>query len=477
MKSGTAAGRRRRWLRRIVLAAVLLPLLLFGLSNLWLATPPGRSWIAGKVTRSIGLPARIGPASWLPWDGLCLREIVVDRPAELAGAGAEPVLTVGRVKVVPHWGELARGRVSVGRIEVEEPALDLPVELLAFLVAAQPAPALPPAEAPSPEPSPEQVAGTDPEVQQPAVLPEEQETATGAAPQAVVQLPETSWMAVNGGSIRVRSAAGGGDWLAVAQIDAELPLRGEAADGVVAMKGIALAGWEAEALELPLRWEAPRISVSDWEPGELAVKLRVNAQCIAFGSMPFVIDCRLPEQAVDGQAAGLPLSPFAERAVGYATLAGHLRIPSTIAGRGGIEAEEVVVPPGPASEEALEFDNCRLWWQASGGVARVIDARAVGDQISLLGNAALVADGRIGGVVRVVAPQDAVAGMREMLGGLIGEPPAGFRPLETPDRWFVDCTLSGTIGDELFQVGDGPWRPVSEAAPMLRGLLGSEAAQ
>ena len=49
MKSSAGkAGRKRRWWRRVVVAAFLLPLFLFGLSNLWLATPPGLP----RLTRS-----------------------------------------------------------------------------------------------------------------------------------------------------------------------------------------------------------------------------------------------------------------------------------------------------------------------------------------------------------------------------------------------------------------------------------------
>jgi len=470
-------GRRRRWWRRVLVAAVLLPLILFGLSNLWLATPPGRSWIAGRVSKSIGLPARVGPGSWLPWDGLCLRNIVIERPAALAGEKPEPILTVVRLKVAPHWEELTRGHIAVGRIEVDEPMLDLPVELLAHLVATPTAAEVPTAQLADPEELPEQVSPVDTElVEQPAEPPEAPATEADpdSGPPVAVVLPETSWLVVRGAGIRVRSAAGGGDWLSIGQIDAELPLRGKAADGVVAMQQLALAGWQTESLDLPVRWEAPRLSVTDWEPEAVPLKLRVNMQCVLFGSLPFAIDCRLPNQAVDGESFGLPLDFSAREVAGFGRLAGHLRMPLTIVGRGGIEAKEVEASTGVPGQEALKFDNCRLWWQASGGVARVIDARAVGDRFSLLGNAVVVADGRIGGVVRIVVPQDAVGGVEKMLGGLLADPPVGFRPLQTPDRWNVDCTLAGTIGSELFRAGDGPWRPMSEVAPVLRGLLPGE---
>ena len=76
---------------------------------------------------------------------------------------------------------------------------------------------------------------------------------------------------------------------------------------------------------------------------------------------------------------------------------------------------------------------------------------------------------------RIVVPQDAVDGAVKMLGSLLADPPAGFRPLQTPDRWNIDCTVAGTIGAEMFRAGDGPWRPMSEVVPVLRGLLPGEA--
>lgn len=462
-------GRRRRWRRRLVLAAVLLPLLLFGLSNLWLATPPGRSWIAGKVTRASGLEARVGPCSWLPWEGVCIRKLVIGRPPALVGEEDEPVLGIERIKVAPHWRELARGHVVIGRIEVEEPALDLPIELLAHLVAAPGERELPAVQAPDPDRAEEPVIEPDPGASEPPALAETAEAPPVRAPAAKVALPETSWLVVRGGRMRVRLAAGGGDWFSFGRIDAELPLRGKTADGTVAIGQITVAGRQVDDVEVPVRWESPRLSVTDWEPPAGPLQARVNAQCVLFASFPFAIECRLPSQSV-GEAEDGAAGFSAGKMAGFASMGGHLRIPSTIVGRGGVEAEKVVVPFGFA-DETIEFDKFRLWGQLSGGVARVIDARAVGDRAALLGNAVVVADGRVGGVLRVVIPENGVEAISRRLGPELPEPPTGFRPLETRDRWFVDCALAGTIGAEVFRIGEGSWRPIEEALPMVQALL------
>lgn len=468
MKGG-AGGRRRRWWRRGLIAVVVVPLGLFGLSNLWLATPPGRSWIAGKITRATGLPARVGPASWLPWDGLVLRRIEIERPPQLVVADSGLLLEVERIKVEPHWRELWRGRVAVGRVVVDAPAVDLPVELLAHLAAA----AVPPEAAGEEEPAEpvvvEPVVPVVPEPSPGAAEPVAGEVVAEPEPQAV-ELPETSWLVVRGGSFRLGRAANSGGWLAIGGIDARVPVRGKAADGSVSLAELRLAGEEIGSQELPLRWEPPRLSVIDWHPRIGTLQLAVNMHGVLLGSLPFVVECRLPEQMVDGETAGLPGKIAAGQAGGVAVLGGHLRMPSTLAGRGRIEAEVVRVPEGFEGGGAMEFDRCGLSWNLAAGTLRVIDARAVGDSMSLLGNGTLMADGRVAGVLRVVVPEEGAAAMVNRFGNLLPAAPTGFRPMETPDRWMIDCTLGGSFGSEWVRMGDGPERPIGDLMELWLGL-------
>ena len=476
--SGAAVGlRRRRWRRRVLAVVVVvgLPVLVFGLSNLWLATPPGRSYVAGRISRATGLPARVGPGWWLPWSGLELRRIEIGRPPQLASAGAALVVRVGRVKVEPHWRELARGRLVPGMIVLEDPEVDLPVELLAHLAAEGGAPQERAVVVAEPEPGVHPAApvagdaGGTPELAGPAAEPVE------VVPMAEPALPATSWLIVHSGSFKVGPAAGGGCLVSIAGIDARVPLRGAAADGSLVVAELNVAGRSLGPQQVPLRWESPRLSVTGWQPVAGPFQLGVRAQCIPSGSLPFVFECILPEQAVDPDQADAPAGIAVGRIRGAVAMGGHLRMLSSLAGQGRIEAEGVTAESMLDRSGPLKFDQCRAWGKLAGGVLQVVDARAAGDSLSLLGNAVLVADGRVGAVLRVVVPQEAVAPVTARLGGLLPQPPAGFRPLETPDRWIVDCTLGGTIGEEWVRVGDGPPRSLGEVREEWRRLAPGRA--
>ena len=130
--------RRGRWWKWLA-GASGGPLLLFGLSNLWLATPPGRGWIAARFSRLTGLEARVGPASWTPWGGVSLRRIELLAPEPLRASLGRPMLEVDRITVRPHWRPLLKGLLVLRTVEVEQPRLRLPVELLSFLAAQRPA--------------------------------------------------------------------------------------------------------------------------------------------------------------------------------------------------------------------------------------------------------------------------------------------------------------------------------------------------
>ena len=454
-------------MRRVLVAAVLVPLLVFGLSNLWLATPPGRSFVAGRISRVVGLPVRVGSGWWLPWSGLALRRIEIGRPPQLAAAGAAPVVSVARMKVEPHWRELGRGRLVVGRIVLDEPAVDLPVELLAHLASAGAAPREEPLVVAEPEPVP---APAGPVAGDPGGTHAVAEPVEAAVPAENVALPDTSWLLVHGGSFRIGPAAGGGSWVSVGGIDARMPMGGAAADGFLGIGEMSVAGLPLESQQVPLRWESPRLSVAGWQPVIGPLRLVVRAQCIPSGSLPFVFECVLPEQSLDPATADAPAGMAGSGIRGAVALGGHLRDLSSLAGQGRLEAAGVTVESFVKGAGPLKFDQCRAWGKMAGGVLQVVDARATGDTLSLLGNAVLLADGRVGGVLRVVVPEDAVMPITARLGGLLPPPPVGFRPLETPDRWMVDSTLGGTIGEEWVRVGDGAPRSLREVGEAWRSL-------
>jgi hypothetical protein len=85
-----------------------------------------------------------------------------------------------------------------------------------------------------------------------------------------------------------------------------------------------------------------------------------------------------------------------------------------------------------------------------------VDARLLSERLSFLGNAIAVPDGRVRGVMRVVADREHAAAITRMaVGSLIsgGWTRSWFEPLVTPDRQYRDLHLEGTLNKAMIDVG------------------------
>ena len=74
---------RRGFRRWIAVSIVLLPPVALLLANLWLASPFGRGWLAGKLQGRTGLEAHVGGASVSPWNGIILQQVELLQPVAL----------------------------------------------------------------------------------------------------------------------------------------------------------------------------------------------------------------------------------------------------------------------------------------------------------------------------------------------------------------------------------------------------------
>jgi hypothetical protein len=91
-----------------------------------------------------------------------------------------------------------------------------------------------------------------------------------------------------------------------------------------------------------------------------------------------------------------------------------------------------------------------------GGTFQVVDARLLSERLSFLGNAIVVPDGRVRGVLRIVADREsATAITRLAVGSLLsqGWTRSWFKPLITPDRKFRDLHVEGTLSKAMIDVG------------------------
>lgn len=106
--------------------------------------------------------------------------------------------------------------------------------------------------------------------------------------------------------------------------------------------------------------------------------------------------------------------------------------------------------------DKMEFEHGSLTASLRSGALQVIDTRLQSEQLSFLGNGVIVPDGRVRGVLRVVADHDHAAVLtRFAVGAMLtgGWTRSWLTPLETPDRYYRDIQLQGTLDRAVVDVG------------------------
>ena len=131
---------------------------------------------------------------------------------------------------------------------------------------------------------------------------------------------------------------------------------------------------------------------------------------------------------------------------------GWLRAPSTWRGVAQAFAARPVIT---AAGEARRFDEARAVAALQGGVLQCPDLRLTGERLSLLGNGQVGGNGQGSAVLRMVVPPDdaAVISQRFTIPGVHGGPV--FKPLETPERVFIDLRWISYSGGQGIELGEG----------------------
>ena len=116
-----------------------------------------------------------------------------------------------------------------------------------------------------------------------------------------------------------------------------------------------------------------------------------------------------------------------------------------------------------------------------GGRFNLLEARLQSERLSFLGNGALLPDGRLGGVMRVVADQDYAALLTRFAIGAMwtgGWTRSWLVPMETPDRYYRDIILQGTVNQTMVDVGrKGEAMDLAQAWNRMRRFLRKEALE
>jgi hypothetical protein len=416
--------------------------------NLWLGSPFGRTWIAGRIQHRTGLETRIGGASVTPWNGVCIRRIELLQPPPLRLAVNDPLARIASIRLRPVWSSWLQGNRAWRAVELETPKLVIPVELLADLarsqapkapaaapvVAAVPTPVTPPVTAPAAPPTP-------------PVVPE-------VPPQApAVALPPTAWVHLKNASLSLISAASGRSWVDVSGATGSIPVAGSPAESTLRLGAVRLNDFEVLTnLTLPLDWRSPQLTVPPFDTEIHGFKLKVAGKTALLGGIPIQFEMQAPKQTpgsfplpADGQAT-------AESVAGNLRFHGLLLAPGTW--QGDLVAEALAPTAKVAGHDAM-FDRGSAVVVLRGGIVSCVDARLIGDELSLLGNATLLADGRLAAALRLVAPPDSASAIASRV--FPNAQPPALTPLSTPQRAAFDLEAFGNIRQVFLRIGrEGP---------------------
>jgi hypothetical protein len=440
----------RRW-RRVVLILLAFPAIALLLGNLLLASPWSCRWIAGKIQGRTGLETRVAGASWSPWNGASLNGLEFLQPVALRAVVKDPLLKCTSVRVTPVWRAWLRGRLEVRNIELDTPKILLPLEVISSL-AGTPAPptttAAPPVATTPPQPP-----TTQPVPPPPAPPAGPPAVAMAAPPQAPPQQP-TGWLRLKNASFAIVHAGSRRTLLEFSNTRGSIPISGNSAQSTLEIGGISALGNPLfTELSANLDWTSPLLSL---KPLDLVVggyKWVFAAKIAKFSGLPLQIEAQLPRQ---------PLAPFALPFNGIAaaeSIAANARFRGLLLAPGSWHGDllaEAASPTIRLGGHDAKFDKASSVTVLRGGILSWVDARMIGDELSLLGNATLLADGRLAGAARVVASPESAAGIANRTFPILQGAPS-LTPLSTPQRSAFDVEAFGNISQIFLRLGkDGP---------------------
>lgn len=446
--------RLRPWIRRGLWLLLTGPPLGFALSNLWLASGWGRAAIASRIERRCGLETRIGGASWSPWNGVTLRQVELLQPAALRPRCATPLLSVERLRIEPVWSALAARRLSIRALTVERPQLAITVELLAHLAQQATPPETVPAVAAGPVAGPPVAVVGGESAGPPQPAPPDPGT---AVPPPVPTPPSppsepTRWVHVRGAEFRLYAAGGGRELVAATGMDGDFPLAGANATGKLGLASLTAGGERVlSGFAARLTWQAPVLAL---EPETALCRVagldvRFIAHLAFNPGLPVQVLVEVPRQRLSLPVAALGLTVDADTVMLQGRFIGALLAPGSWQGDVAASAGGIALRH---PEHRFAFDRGSGVAALRGGMLSCADARLIGDDLSLLGNGTLLADGRVAAVMRVVGPPEtAAAAVRRWWPDRTEPPPLG--QLSTPQRVAFDVSLSGTLREPVLRVG------------------------
>ncbi|MBK1856092.1 hypothetical protein JO972_14060 [Verrucomicrobiaceae bacterium 5K15] len=491
---GRSAPLRRRRFFKIGYWLLLLTLIGYAASNLWLSSPWGTAMAERKLKERTGMDWAVDSMSWSPWNGFTVKGASMLQPDALREKLDQPLLEVEEIQIQPHWGPLFRGHARPREVTMQRPKVMLSVEMLAAIasqsspqevVQVQPktepatTPPKPTAKTPSqPSSSPKQ---PKPTVAKKPKSKETQTTAEQARPPAGLPIR----VVVTDARVELVSLAKGIELLDVNGLDLDLPIFGEDAEGLVRIAELKVPGIERLAgIEQKVVWKRPYLEIEPQSIDLGGLKVKGLAQLNLSGMRPFLIDLSMPPQAVDQ----LPwLERFAadvkaEQASGRLQITGSVTHP--MSWRAGMVAQASQVELKELhGNNVIRFDEVSVPAMFQQGRFRWSSVRVIGEDLSVLGNGSVSLHEGVNSVTRLVAsPELAVVLKNAMIGAGMVSRRRWWEDLDTPDRQYRDIYVRGSLIDPQVDLSaqhtDVPlWQALASVMHFIRVEMSEEGVE
>ncbi|MFP6866752.1 MAG: hypothetical protein VCA35_12470 [Roseibacillus sp.] len=455
-------------IRWFVLPAMVLAGGLLIVSNLVLQTKTVRGWFEQKLARKSGLEWTIGYLSWTPWTGFQISEVKAElRNLELQGA--RPLYEVDDIDVQIQWTQVLKGSLGVREIRLKSGRVAIPVELMTLLSkpkekaessAPEEVPS-PPGVKPGPKPGAKKPGPKDPGRKPGGKGPDGKTPSAEGTKESPPERPPARSavkLLIENCEVTLYSITGGGTGVTLKNLNAELPLAGEDAEGWVAADGLAVGGNSTtEALRMKVAWRRPFLMLPTTTMEWAGLEVQAVGWVRTWGTPRFRAELKVPAAPLETTPvpgwSGLELTAGKVELLGH--FAGIVADLHSWQGSAVVEASDLQFGQKVRGDH-LTFERGIVTTVMRGGTVQIVDARLLSERLSFLGNAIAVPDGRVRGVMRVVADREHAAAITRMaVGSLIsgGWTRSWFEPLVTPDRQYRDLHLEGTLNKAMIDVG------------------------
>ena len=451
------------------------------ISNLALQMGAVKGKLEKRLKNRSGVSWKIGSLSWTPWTGVQVRKVVVEGPAAGGSSSVRP-LCRAELDVQLHWGSLLRGALDLREVRVRSGQIAIPMELL-FLLGDKENQSRAMDSKPSPVPVPRvERQGGEPKTankkQKPRPSLDHKKASPAAASSFRVIIDQCDMEVYS-------NEADGNPALKLRNLSGKLPLGGKNSSGLIRCEGLSVGSrffkmdWASS-----VEWQHPSLKLPPAEVVWSGFTIRSEGVLQMLGTPRFAVRIDIPAGARPSNEITLPsgvgVKLGAKQLSLRGALSGSLTLLSSWRGDLAVDARGVSLGRDKTKQGVL-FNEGRMMAVVRGGRFNVLDARLQSERLSLLGNGVLLPNGQLGAVMRVVADQEYASTLTRFAIGALwtgGWTRSWLMPLETPDRYYRDIVLEGTVNQAKVNVGrKGERMSAEQAWSRMLAFLRKEALE